>query len=670
MGLLMLKLLIFLIWPFSPSPSSSMTELDTLMAIRDSLDPENRVLISWTPHSDPCSSASFEGVACNEQGLVTNISLQGKGLSGRISEAVAGLKSLTGLYLHFNTLNGILPKEIATLTELSDLYLNVNNLSGEIPREIGNTSNLQVLQLCYNKFSGSIPTELGRLRKLSVVALQYNQLSSAIPASLGEVETLARLDLSFNSLFGPIPVTLANAPKLESLDIRNNSLSGSIPTALRRLKGGFQYINNPGLCGTGFTNLDSCKAVSSSDPVRPEPYEPGNISTKDLPASIEPKPENCRDAHCKRTPKSSKIGLVFAVIGVIVASIVAGLFLFLWHRCQKQKIGSSDNRLSTDQTKQVCQKSASPLISLEYSNGWDPLAKGQSGYSQEVLESYMFNLEEVERATHSFSEVNLLGRSNFSSVYRGMLRDGSVVVIKCIAKTSCKSDEAEFLKGLKILTSLRHENLVRLRGFCCSKGRGKCFLIYDSLSNGSLLQYLDVKRDSGRVLEWSTRVSIIRGIARGIGYLHRKKGSKHGVVQQNISAENILLDARYSALLANSGVHNLLADDVVFSALKASAAMGYLPPEYTITGRLTEKSDVYAFGVIVFQLLTGKRDITQLNCQWVESVSLKDIVDENLEGMFSESEAVKLRRVTSLCTCESPHLRPSMDNVMLELGDK
>ncbi|RDX71666.1 Leucine-rich repeat receptor protein kinase EMS1, partial [Mucuna pruriens] len=663
MYLFLLKLQILLIWGISPSLSISMTELNTLMAIRDSLDPQNSVLISWTPNSDPCSGASFEGVACNEQGFVTNISLQGKGLSGRIPIAVAGLKSLTGLYLHFNALNGELPKEIASLTDLSDLYLNVNNLSGHIPREIGNMSNLQVLQLCYNKFSGSIPTELGRLRKLSVVALQYNQLSSAIPASLGEVETLERLDLSFNSLFGPIPVTLANTPKLETLDIRNNSLSGSVPTALRSLKGGFQYMNNPGLCGTGFTNLDSCKAVSSSDPVRPEPYEPGNISTKDLPALIEPKPENCRDANCKRTSKSSKIGLVFAVIGVIVASTVAGLFLLLWHRRQKQKIASSDNQHSTE----VHQKSASPLISLEYSNGWDPLAKGRSGYSQEVLESFMFNLEEVERATHNFSEVNLLGKSNFSAVYRGMLRDGSLVVIKCIAKTSCKSDEAEFLKGLKILTSLRNENLVRLRGFCCSKGRGECFLIYDSLSNGSLLQYLDVKRDSGRVLEWSTRVFIIRGIAKGIAYLHRKKGGKDGVVHQNISAENILLDARHNALLADSGVHKLLADDVVFSALKGSAAMGYLPPEYTTTGRLTVKSDVYAFGVIVFQLLTGKRDITQLNCQQVETASLKDIVDENLEGIFSELEATKLSRVALLCTHESPHLRPSMDNVMLEL---
>lgn len=162
-------------------------------------------------------------------------------------------------------------------------------------------------------------------------------------------------------------------------------------------------------------------------------------------------------------------------------------------------------------------RNSSPLISLEYSSGWDPLAKGGTGsaFSQEVFESFMFNLEDVERATQCFSEANLLGKTNFSTVYKGMLRDGSTVAVKCIAKTSCKSNEDEFLKGLKLLTVLKHENLVRLRGFCCSKGRRECFLIYEYVPNGNLLQYLDVDRGTNKVLEWSTRITIINGIAEG-----------------------------------------------------------------------------------------------------------------------------------------------------------
>lgn len=128
----------------------------------------------------------------------------------------------------------------------------------------------------------------------------------------------------------------------------------------------------------------------------------------------------------------------------------------------------------------------------------------------------------------------------------------------------------------------------------------------------------------------------------------------------------MLLGARYNALLSDSGLQKLLADDVVFSTLKASAAMGYLAPEYTTTGRLTEKSDVYAFGVIVFQLLTGKSDITQLSRR---GSGFGDLVDAKLEGKFSEPEAEILGKIALLCTHESPHYRPSIEYVLQELGE-
>ncbi|PQQ17760.1 protein NSP-INTERACTING KINASE 2 [Prunus yedoensis var. nudiflora] len=217
--------------------------------MKASLDPQNQFLTSWTPHSEPCSGA-FEGVACNEQGLVTNISLQGK-----------------------------------------------------------------VLQLCYNKLTGGLPTQLGDLKRLSVLAVQSNQLTGAIPASLGELGTLTRLDLSFNSFFGPIPARLAHAPKLQVLDVRSNSLSGNIPPALKRLNGGFQYENNPSLCGVGFSGLKVCTATNTRNPNKPQPFEPGNFSAKNLPDSPTAReiPEsanlqsNCSQTHCSRASKSQKL---------------------------------------------------------------------------------------------------------------------------------------------------------------------------------------------------------------------------------------------------------------------------------------------------------------------------------------------------------------------------
>ncbi|BBG97406.1 Leucine-rich repeat protein kinase family protein [Prunus dulcis] len=625
---------------------SSLTELPALMAMKASLDPQNQFLTSWTPHSEPCRPC--------DQYLSSR-----EGSLGPNTPAVGGLKSLTGLYLHFNALSGKIPKEIARLNQLSDLYLNVNNLSGGIPREIGNMPNLQVLQLCYNKLTGGLPTQLGDLKRLSVLAVQSNQLTGAIPASLGELGTLTRLDLSFNSFFGPIPARLAHAPMLQVLDVRSNSLSGNIPLALKRLNGGFQYENNPSLCGVGFSGLKVCTATTTRNPNKPQPFEPGNFSAKNLPDSPTAKeiPEsanlesNCSQTHCSRASKSQQIGIVFGLYLVSLSS---------------HGIVAKNRKLGVLWTLRIA-----GLVLTRQRNiltGVDPLAKGSAGYSQEVLESFMFNLEEVERATQSFSEGNLLRKSNFSAIYKGILRDGSVVAINCISKTSCKPDEAEFLKGLKILPSLKHENLVRLRGFCCSKGRGEWFLIYDFVPNESLLQYLDIKVGSGEVLEWSTRVSIITGIAKGIGYLHGSMGNKPAIVHQTISAEKVLIDSHYNPLLSDSGLHKLLADDIVFSMLKASAAMGYLAPEYTITGRFTAKSDIYAFGMIVFQILSGKRKITQVNRQGAEAGRFEDFIDANLEGNFSESEATKLGRLALLCTQESPSYRPSIENVVKELN--
>ncbi|GAB4844351.1 hypothetical protein Ancab_037715 [Ancistrocladus abbreviatus] len=670
MGLLLhylFSLSVFLLLKCPPTVCQN-TELRTLIDLKASLDPHSAYLSSWTSDGDPCGG-TFQGVACDEFGHVVNISLQGKGLRGFLPPAIGELKSLTGLYLHFNMLSGEIPREIANLRKLSDLYLNVNNLTGSIPEEIGNMSSLQVLQLCYNKLSGSVPTQLGSLKKLSVIALRYNLLSGAIPATLGDLNMLTRLDLSFNNLFGSIPVKLADAPKLEVFDVRNNSLSGDVPLALKRLNSGFQYQNNRGLCGVGYASLRVCTASDNLSPNKPEPFASGSgqFARKDIPESANFQ-SNCTQGHCSNPSGHLHGSVIFGAVAVIGAGAVIVLSMFSWYRRRKQKIGSvfdaSDSRLSTDQGKEVCRRSASPLISLEYSNGWDPLGKG----SPEVIESFMFNVDDVESATQHFAEVNLLGKSNYSAVFRGTLRDGSRVAVKCIAKTSCKSDEAEFLRGLKILTSLKHENLVRLRGFCCSKGRGECFLVYDFVPNGNLLQYLDLKDGNANVLEWSTRVSIIKGIAEGIRYLHTQQGNKAALVHQNMSAEKVLIDKQFNPLLAGSGLHKLLADDIVFSTLKASAAMGYLAPEYTTTGRFTDKSDIYAFGMIVFQILTGKLEISPLNRRGAESSKLEDFIDPNLNGKFSESVAAKLGKIALLCTHELPNQRPTANTVIQELS--
>ncbi|KAL5226290.1 hypothetical protein ABZP36_014555 [Zizania latifolia] len=534
-----------------------------------------------------------------------------------------------------------------------------------------------VVQLCYNQLTGGVPTQLGLLKRLSVLALQSNNLNGAIPASLGDLPQLVRLDLSFNNLFGSIPVRLAQLPRLVALDVRNNSLTGSVPSELAKLQGGFQYANNTDLCGTGLPALRPCTRADLINPDRPQPFSAG-IAPQITPGSANGH-GHCSGAHCP--PSTKALAAVVVVVTVILlAATAAGLFAFSWYRWwHKQRVAGSPPVVSggwcsTELTaSDSFHKSASStLVSLEYSNGWDPLADGRSGvgFSQEVAQSFRFHMEDVESATQYFSELNLLGKNgNFAATYKGTLRDGTSVIVKRLSKTCCKQEEAEFVKGLKLLAELQHENIVGLRGFCCSRARGECFLVFDFVPNGSLSQFLDVDdefaRSNGGVLQWSMRISIIKGIAKGIEYLHSNRVNKPPLVHQNISADKVLVDYTYKPLISGSGLNKLLVDDLIFATLKASAAMGYLAPEYTTIGRFSEKSDVYAFGVIVFQILTGKSKIMQLLP--FESGNVEGLIDSNLKGCYSAAEATKLANVALLCTSENPDHRPTMEELLQEL---
>ncbi|KAI3468874.1 hypothetical protein Pfo_025537 [Paulownia fortunei] len=671
-------LIISLACSYFISPTFGNAELRALMAMKSSLDPENKYLSSWTADGDPCGGA-FEGVACNEHRKVANISLQGKGLAGKVPPAVAELKCLSGLYLHYNSLSGEIPKEIANLTELTDLYLNVNNLTGSIPAEIGSMASLQVLQLCCNHLTGSIPTEMGFLKRLSVLALESNRLTGQIPARLGDLGMMKRLYLSFNQLSGPIPDRLANIPSLEVLDVQNNTLSGVVPPALRRINEGFHFDNNPGLCGTGFSSLRACTAWDNLNINQIDSSTP--VTNRTAPTNIPQSatfPLTCNQSHCsKSSSKLPQIAIVAGVITLTVTLMVAVFVGIVRHRRRKQKVGNksdtSDDRLSIDQAKDIYKRSPSPLVALEYSNGWDPTNAAQdcNGLYHEFLQVFnsKFNLEEVESATQHFSDVNLLGKSKFSAVYKGILKDGSVVAIKSINKTSCKTEEDEFMKGLSLLNSLKHENLVKLKGFCCSKARGECFLIYDFAWRGNLSQYLDAEDDGSSILDWPTRVSIIHGIAKGIEYLHSHETNKPPIIHQNISVEKVLLDQQFKPLILDSGLLKLLADDVVYSALKVSAALGYMAPEYITTGRFTEKSDIYAYGVIILQVLCGKRKLSGSMRTAAESGKLEEFIDSKLKGKFSETEATRLTKIALDCTNEIPHNRPSIASVVQELNE-
>ncbi|EPS61496.1 hypothetical protein M569_13300 [Genlisea aurea] len=624
--------------------ASGAGELQALMEIKSSLDPENKFLTTWTPNGDPCSG-NFDGVACNSDRRVENVSLQGKGLTGKLPPAVARLKSLTGLYLHYNYLSGEVPKEIADLTLLTDLYLDVNNLSGTIPPEIGTMPSLQVLQLCCNRLTGEIPASLGQLGKLTVMALERNQLAGGIPESLSAVASLNRLYLSFNRLSGSIPAGVADMPRLEVLDVQFNNLSGVIPSGLSRLKDGFRYGNNSGLCGSGFPSVRGCTQWDYGAAAGISPVDPNRTVFLPTPANFT---QGGEPPLIPSKSSPSRFPLVDIIAGAIVSTalvLTAAAAILVSTFRRRRRLGRRSEL--PDQPEQGIGKKR---------------IESRGGSWEEIPAHYRLNLEEVESATHHFSEMNLLGRSKFSGVYKGILKDGSAVAIKSISKTSCKTEEDEFVDGLNLLKSLNNPNLAKLKGFCCSKDRGECFLIYEFAERGSLSQYLD----NDRVLEWPTRVSIIQGIAKE--YLHRDVPEKPRIVHKNISAEKVVLDENWNPLILDSGLRKILADDVVYSAIKVSAALGYMSPEYITTGKFTEKSDVYAFGVIVLQVLSGRKILSNSARAAAEAGNWEDLLDPNLEtNSLHPNEAAMLAKLAVDCTDEIPENRPTMADVVEEL---
>lgn len=289
---------------------------------------------------------------------------------------------------------------------------------------------------------------------------------------------------------------------------------------MRRLNRGFQYGNNSALCGVGFPALRVCSVYDHQDINQVEPFGSvtKNTSPDDAPPSVKVQMQ-CNKNHCSLLKKCPLAAIAAGLVTLAIILAVAGSLIIVRYRRRKQKVGStcsSDSRLSSVQVKELSNRSASHVSSFGYLEG-SLIADTQNGigFLTEKYPSYCIRLEEIESATQYFSEAKLLGRSNSSSVYKGTLWDSSFVAVKCIKLTCCRSEEGEFLKGLELLTSLKHENLVRFRGFCCSRGRGECFLVHDFAPKGTLSQYLDVESGSRYFLDWSIRVSVINGIARG-----------------------------------------------------------------------------------------------------------------------------------------------------------
>ncbi|KAJ8759017.1 hypothetical protein K2173_003255 [Erythroxylum novogranatense] len=278
-----------------------------------------------------------------------------------------------------------------------------------------------------------------------------------------------------------------------------------------------------------------------------------------------------------------------------------------------------------------------------------------------------FCYESLEKATNYFHDSNKLGQGGSGSVYKGILTDGRSVAIKRLLFNTRQWVD-HFFNEVNLISGIEHKNLVKLLG--CSITGPESLLVYEYVPNQSLHDYLFVRKDV-KPLTWEMRCKIILGTAEGLAYLHEE--SELRIIHRDIKLSNILLDEDFTAKIADFGLARLFPEDKTHISTAIAGTLGYMAPEYVIRGKLSEKADVYSFGVMVIEVISGKRSnaFSRSSCSIIQKVwslfgtgRLCEAVDPVLEGNFPEEEVPRLFQIGLLCTQASADLRPPMSLVV------
>ncbi|XP_019059023.1 PREDICTED: proline-rich receptor-like protein kinase PERK9 [Tarenaya hassleriana] len=371
-----------------------------------------------------------------------------------------------------------------------------------------------------------------------------------------------------------------------------------------------------------------------------------------------------------------------AVVGI---SVAAGLVLFsligllVWClRRRKRQLSTIGGGYVMPSPMGSSPRSDSALFKMQSSA---PLvgshSRNTSGYSQSEPgglghSKALFSYEELIKATAGFSSDNLLGEGGFGYVYRGILPDGRVVAVKQLKNGGVQGDR-EFKAEVETISRIHHRHLVSLVGYCISENRG--LLIYDYVPNNNL--YFHLHESGGPVLDWATRVKIAAGAARGIAYLHEDCHPR--IIHRDIKSSNILLDNNFDARVSDFGLAKLALDANTHVTTRVIGTFGYMAPEYASSGKLTEKSDVFSFGVVLLELITGRKPVDASQplgdeslVEWarplmshaLETEKFDALADSKLRGNFVESEMFRMIEAAAACVRHSATKRPRMGQIV------
>ncbi|CAD6237061.1 unnamed protein product [Miscanthus lutarioriparius] len=642
------------------------------------------------PELSKCKELNWISLASNQLsgpipawlGQLSNLAilkLSNNSFSGPIPAELGNCQSLVWLDLNSNQLNGSIPAELAKQSGKMNVglvigrpyvYLRNDELSSEChgkgslleftsirPEELsrmpskklcnftrvymGSTEytfnkngSMIFLDLSFNQLDSEIPKELGNMFYLMIMNLGHNLLSGVIPPELAGAKKLAVLDLSHNQLEGPIPNSFSTL-SLSEINLSNNQLNGSIPELGSLFTfPKISYENNSGLCGFPLLPCGHNAGSSSSDDHR------SHRNQASLAGSV-------------------AMGLLFSlfcIVGIVIIAI----------ECKKRQ--QINEEASTARDIYIDSRSHSGTTNWRLS-GTNALSVNLATFEKR-LQKLTFN--DLIVATNGFHNDSLIGSGGFGDVYKAQLKDGKVVAIKKLIHMSGQGDR-EFTAEMETIGRIKHRNLVPLLGYCkCGEER---LLVYDYMRFGSLEDVLHDRKKTGIKLNWAARKKIAIGAARGLAYLHHN--CIPHIIHRDMKSSNVLIDEQLEARVSDFGMARMVSVvDTHLSVSTLAGTPGYVPPEYYQSFRCTTKGDVYSYGVVLLELLTGKppTDSTDFGednnlVGWVKQHSkskLTDVFDPELvkEDPALEPELLEHLKIASQCLHDMPSKRPTMLKVM------
>ncbi|OEL24152.1 LRR receptor-like serine/threonine-protein kinase RPK2 [Dichanthelium oligosanthes] len=649
-------------------------------------DARSRRVVALSPPSRPGRRLAGElSPAIARLTELKVLSFPAAGLRGEIPQEVWRLRHLEVLNLAGNSLHGRLP---AAFPEgLKSLDLSGNRLSGRIPPGLGGCAALRRLRLSSNSLDGSVPQQIGKLARLRVLELSGNRLTGGVPLDLLHCRALVKMDLSRNLLSGQVPSGLKALEDLKFLSLSGNNFSGEIPSDLGQLRSlKFLNLSSNSLSGAVPINLVATRnrtvLLIDNNKLSWEITAP---AAPPMPSESVVNVSSVADATPRSSVNPSRQSIELFTVSPTSSKRV------LDEMGQGTPDGSSSNSdgggLGTKEIAAIASASAIVVVLLVVlilciCTRKSPLRPSRRSFRRREVKVFdnvdigaPLTYETVVRATGNFNASNCIGNGGFGSTYRAEIAPGVLVAIKRLAIGKQHGDK-EFQAEVRILGQYRHPNLVTLFGYHISDS--EMFLIYNYLPGGNLERFIQER--TKKPISWRRIHKIALDVARALAYMHEECVPR--ILHRDVKPNNILLDNECNAYLSDFGLARLLRNSETHATTDVAGTFGYVAPEYAMTCRVSDKADVYSYGVVLLELISDKKlldpsfspygngfNIVSWAQKLIQRGRVREFFIEGLWDKAPHDDLVEFLNVAVQCTQESVAARPTMKHVVRCLRD-